>query len=487
MNTIDKNRILLTGASGYVGGRLLLALEARGEKLRCLTRRPDELRARVAASTEVCAGDVLRSETLAEAMQGVDVAYYMVHSMGAESDFSEQDRLAAENFARAAEKAGVRRIIYLGGLGEDDVESAHLRSRHEVGRILRASQVEVLELRASIIIGSGSLSFEMIRSLVNKLPVMVTPRWVYSLAQPISIEDVIAYLMEALDVELADSEIVEIGGVSQVGYLDIMTEYARQRGMRRLIIPLPVLSTWLSSLWLGLVTPLYARVGRKLIDSVRHDTLVHSSRAQELFSVHPMSLSEAIARALANEDSAFAQTRWCDALSSAIEEKNWGGVKFGSRLVDSRSQQLSCAAGAAFAPIERIGGDKGWYYGNGLWRLRGFVDLLLGGPGLRRGRRDPQHVLPGDALDFWRVEQVEPGHLLRLRAEMKLPGRAWLQFEVEEGDGGCVVRQTALFDPVGLAGLLYWDGIYPLHALIFRGMFRGIIRAIDEDLKKDRR
>ena len=231
--------------------------------------------------------------------------------------------------------------------------------------------------------------------------------------------------------ELADSEIVEIGGVSQVGYLDIMTEYARQRGMRRLIIPLPVLSTWLSSLWLGFVTPLYARVGRKLIDSVRHYTLVHSSRAQELFSVHPMSLSEAIARALANEDSAFAQTRWCDALSSAVEEKKWGGVTFGSRLVDSRSQQLSCAAGAAFAPIERIGGDKGWYYGNGLWRLRGFVDLLLGGPGLRRGRRDPQHVLPGDALDFWRVEQIEPGQLLRLRAEMKLPGRAWLQFEVE--------------------------------------------------------
>ena len=324
MNTIDKNRVLLTGASGYVGGRLLLALEARGEKLRCLTRRPDELRARVAASTEVCAGDVLRSETLAEVMQGVDVAYYMVHSMGAESDFSEQDRLAAENFARAAEKAGVRRIIYLGGLGEDDVESAHLRSRHEVGRILRASQVEVLELRASIIIGSGSLSFEMIRSLVNKLPVMVTPRWVYSLAQPISIEDVIAYLVEALDVELADSEIVEIGGVSQVGYLDIMTEYARQRGMRRLIIPLPVLSTWLSSLWLGLVTPLYARVGRKLIDSVRHDTLVHSSRAQELFSVHPMSLSEAIARALANEDSAFAQTRWCDALSLRRSKKRNG-------------------------------------------------------------------------------------------------------------------------------------------------------------------
>lgn len=472
-------KVLLTGASGYVGGRLLPVLEEAGYALRCMTRRPGELRARVAAATEVCKGDVLQEDTLAEALRGVEVAFYMVHSMGAESDFSSEDRTAAENFARAAESAGVRRIIYLGGLGdEEDVDSAHLRSRHEVGRILRESAVQTLELRASIIIGSGSLSFEMIRNLVNRLPMMVTPRWVYSLAQPIAIEDVLRYLVEAIEVPLDGSQVVEIGGADQVAYIDIMREFARQRGMRRLIVPLPVLTPHLSSLWLGLVTPLYARVGRKLIDSVRHDTVVRSDRASALFSVQPMGMRQAIERALKNEEREFAQTRWSDALSSAGAERNWGGIQFGSRLVDSRSEQVSCPASAAFVPIRRIGGQVGWYYANALWRLRGFIDLLIGGPGMRRGRRDPEHVLPGDALDFWRVEEVEGDRLLRLRAEMKLPGRAWLQFEVEEGDGGCIVRQTAVFDPLGLSGLLYWYGIYPVHVLVFRGMLRGVVRSI---------
>ncbi len=472
-------KILLTGASGYVGGRLLPVLEEAGYALRCMTRRPDELRARVAATTEVCKGDVLQESTLVEALNGIDVAFYMVHSMGAESDFSSEDRIAAENFARAAESAGVRRIVYLGGLGDEEyVDSAHLRSRHEVGRILRESGVQTLELRASIIIGSGSLSFEMIRNLVNRLPMMVTPRWVYSLAQPIAIEDVLRYLVESIEVALDGSQVVEIGGADQVAYIDIMREFARQRGMRRLIIPLPVLTPHLSSLWLGLITPLYARVGRKLIDSVRHDTVVRSDRARALFTIQPMGMREAIERALKNEERDFAQTRWSDALSSAGTEPNWGGIQFGSRLVDSRSEQVSCSASAAFAPIRRIGGQAGWYYGNVLWRLRGFIDLLVGGPGMRRGRRDPEHVLPGDALDFWRVEEVEGNHLLRLRAEMKLPGRAWLQFEVEEGDGGCIVRQTAVFDPLGLFGLLYWYGIYPVHVLVFRGMLRGVVRSI---------
>ena len=471
--------VLLTGASGYVGGRLLPVLEEAGYPLRCMTRRPAELRARVADSTEVCAGDVLNPDTLAVALSGIDVAFYMVHSMGAQSDFSTEDRAAAENFARAAEEAGVGRIVYLGGLGdEEDVDSAHLRSRHEVGQILRNSRVETLELRASIIIGSGSLSFEMIRNLVNRLPAMVTPRWVYSLAQPIAIEDVLRYLVDAIDAPLSGSEVVEIGGTDQVAYVDIMREFARQRGMRRLIVPLPVLTPQLSSLWLGLVTPLYARVGRKLIDSVRHDTVVRSPRARELFSTEPMGLQQAIERALNNEERDFAQTRWSDALSSAVEEKNWGGIQFGSRLVDSRSARVTCSADAAFAPIRRIGGQVGWYYANALWRIRGFIDLLLGGPGMRRGRRDPEHVRIGDALDFWRVEEIEADRMLRLRAEMKVPGRAWLQFEVEQEGGECVVRQTAIFDPLGLSGLLYWYAIYPVHVLIFKGMLRGITRSI---------
>ena len=478
MEKRDKGKILLTGASGYVGGRLLPALEEAGYDLRCMTRRPEELRERAAPTTEICRGDVLEPDTLTEALRDVDVAFYMVHSMGAQSDFSAEDRTAAEHFARAAEAAGVRRIVYLGGLGdEDDVDSAHLRSRHEVGRILRASRVETLELRASIIIGSGSLSFEMIRNLVNRLPAMVTPRWVYSLAQPIAIEDVLRYLLEAIDVPLSGSEVVEIGGTDQVAYVDIMKEFAHQRGMRRLIIPLPVLSPQLSSLWLGLVTPLYARVGRKLIDSVRHDTIVRSSRAETLFSVRPMGMRRAIERALVNEERDFAQTRWSDALSSAVGEKNWGGIQFGSRLVDARSVRLSCSPAAAFGPIRRIGGDVGWYYANALWRIRGFIDLLLGGPGMRRGRRDPEHVRIGDALDFWRVEEIEADRLLRLRAEMKVPGRAWLEFEIREEGDECVVYQTAIFDPLGLFGLLYWYGIYPVHVLIFKGMLNRIARA----------
>lgn len=478
-NTSTTRLILLTGATGYVGGRLLRAFNQRGEKIRCLTRRAEEMRARVDSDVEVFAGNVLDQDSLEAAMVGVDVAFYLVHSMGTDGDFSNEDRIAAKNFAEAAEQSGVRRIVYLGGLGGDDVESTHLRSRHEVGRIFRGSSVETIELRASIIIGSGSLSFEMIRNLVNKLPFMITPRWVYSRAQPISIEDVLEYLVRSMDVTIEKSEIVEIGGADQVGYIDIMRAYAEERGLRRLIVPLPVLSPYLSSLWLGLVTPLYAQVGRKIIDSVKHDTLVTSDRAETLFSVIPMGMRAAIKRALVNEDQLFAETRWSDAFSSSFAPSNWGGEKFGSRVVDSRMQKVRSRPGDAFVPIRRIGGNTGWYYANWLWRLRGFIDLFFGGPGMRRGRRDPDYLFQGDALDFWRVDAVKNDSFLRLRAEMRVPGRAWLQFEVDQTDGDyCIVRQTAIFEPKGFGGLLYWYGIYPLHAFIFRGLFRGIISSI---------
>ena len=469
--------ILLTGATGYVGGRLLSQLELEKRRVRCLARRPEFLRPRVGSSTEVVQGDVLDKESLSSAMEGVDVAYYLVHSLGSKGEFVEEDRRAAALFAETAGAAGVNRLIYLGGLGHEEDLSDHLASRQEVGKVLRESGVPTIEFRASIIIGSGSLSFEMIRALVEKLPAMITPRWVRSRAQPIGIEDIIAYLVRALDLPFEESRVFEIGGADRASYGDIMTEYARQRGLRRWIIPVPILSARLSSLWLGLVTPLYSRVGRKLVDSLRHDTLVKDKSAAELFGIRPAGLQAAIGRALKNEDRDFAQTRWSDALSSKGAEQRWGGVKFGSRLVDSRVTTVPCPVAAAFRPIQRIGGNTGWYYGNWLWRIRGFLDLLVGGPGLRRGRRHPDQLVPGDTVDFWRVERFEQNRLLSLNAEMKLPGRAWLQFEVEPCAEGSRIRQTAIFDPVGLAALIYWYGLYPLHQFVFAGMLRGVAHA----------
>jgi uncharacterized protein YbjT (DUF2867 family) len=453
--------ILLTGASGYVGGRLRRALEASGLPLRCMARRPEYLRSRVAEGTEVVAGDVLDPPSLTEALQGVHTAYYLIHSMAASSDYAENDRRGAESFARAARDAGVRRLVYLGGLGQGERLSRHLASRQEVGRILRESGVPTIELRASIVIGSGSLSFELVRALVEKLPAMVTPSWVDTPTQPIGIEDLVAYLVAALDRSPGESAVYEIGGPDQVSYGDLMREYARLRGLRRVMIPVPLLTPRLSSLWLALVSPVYAQVGRELIDGVRNATVVQ----------------DVLARALVNEDLGFAATRWSDALSAQRAPRGWGGAKFGSRLVDSRATWVGCAPEQAFRPISRIGGNAGWYYADFLWELRGLLDIVVGGPGMRRGRRDPESVMPGDALDFWRVEAVEPGHLLRLTAEMRLPGRAWLQFEVTPSGGGSVIRQTALFDPVGVRGLLYWYGLWGIHQMVFGGMLRNLARA----------
>lgn len=477
-------RVLLTGASGYVGGRLLPLLEKQGRRVRCLARRPEFLARRVGPTTEVVRGDVLDEDSLAAAFEGVETAYYLVHSMGntGGEDFEEQDRRAAQSFGRAARAAGVARIVYLGGLGEEGSDlSPHLRSRHEVGRRLGEAGVPVIELRASIVIGSGSLSFEMIRALVERLPIMVTPRWVDVVAQPIWIDDLLRYLLEALDLEGDESRIYEIGGAERVSYRDLMSEYARQRGLRRLMIPVPFLTPGLSSLWLGLVTPLYARVGRTLIESICHETIVRDDRARRDFSVEPVSVKEAIESALRNEDRAFAETRWSDAISSGGSDPrffgDYGGFRLGRRLIDSRSREVDVGTEEAFVPIRRIGGETGWYAFDGLWRIRGLVDLLCGGVGVRRGRPDPEHPRVGDTIDWWRVEAYEPGRLLRLRAEMKVPGRAWLEFEVEPSERGAIIRQTALFDPSGIAGRLYWYGIYPLHAAVFRGMLNGIARA----------
>ncbi len=459
-----------------MGGRLLEELQRIGLPLRCLARRPDYLRPRLAPGTDLVEGDILDPATLAPALRGVRTAYYLVHSMAAEGDFEEIDRRAAFYFGSAALAAGVERIVYLGGLGSGPGLSRHLHSRQEVGDVLRRSGVQTIELQAGIIIGSGSLSFEMIRALVERLPVMITPAWVRVRTQPIAVEDVISYLVKARDLQLEGHHVFEIGGADQVGYGDVMMEYARQRGLHRVMIPVPLLTPRLSSLWLGLVTPLYARVGRYLIDGVRNPTVVDDPASDEAFQVHPRGVADAISRALVNEDQRYAATRWSDALSSRGKLPH-GPMRYGRRLIDVQSTRVSRSPDRAFAPIRRIGGDVGWYYGNWMWRVRGLLDKLTGGPGLRRGRRDPEDLRIGEAIDIWRVERYEPDRLLLLRAEMKLPGRAWLQFEAEPESGGTILTQTAIFDPTGLGGILYWYILLPAHAFVFRGLLRGVAEA----------
>jgi uncharacterized protein YbjT (DUF2867 family) len=444
--------ILLTGATGYVGGALLPLLARAGHRVRCLARRPDAVVVPPGAEVEVVAGDVFDPPSLAAALVGVTTAYYLVHSMAAAGDFEARDREAARNFGAAARAAGVRRIIYLGGLGDESAAlSSHLRSRHEVGALLCAPGVPVVEFRASIVIGAGSLSFEMIRALVERLPVMVAPRWVSVLAQPIAISDLLRYLLAALDLAPGQEQVFEIGGADRVSYGGLMREYARQRALRRWIIPVRVLTPRLSSLWLALVTPLYARVGRKLIGSMRHPTVVEDPAALSTFKVPPLGFREAIAEALATP--------------------GYG------RLLDERRLLVAAPPAAVFRPIARIGGTTGWYYAGWLWKLRGALDRLLGGPGMSRGRRHPEELREGEVLDCWRVETLEPGRRLRLRAEMKLPGRAWLEFEVTPRDAGSLLLQRAVFDPRGVLGRAYWYAVYPLHQLVFGGLIRALAAA----------
>lgn len=444
-----KPLVLIAGATGYVGRELLTKLLDAGYTVRCLARRPEALRAKPLPGLEVVEGDVLNSASLRAAMNGVSSAYYLVHSMGSTQSFEEQDRRGAQNFANAARDAGVQRIIYLGGLGRSsDQLSAHLRSRQEVGEILRSAGVSVVEFRASVVIGPGSLSFEMIRALVERLPVMIAPRWVSVDAQPIAIADLLAYLLAVLDRPIGANEIFEIGGSDRVSYGGLMREYARQRGLKRLVISVPLLTPRLSSLWLGLVTPLYVRVGRKLIDSIRHSTVVEDPSALTEFGVRPCGFREAISVAI-SADKKHLKT-------------------------DTRMIRVNASRAEAFVPIRRIGGANGWYYANWLWQLRGWMDKLVGGVGMRRGRRDPDSLCVGDVVDCWRVEAIEPDHFLRLVAEMKLPGRASLEFEVIGESTGFVVRQTATFDPVGLLGRAYWYSVLPFHHYVFRGMLQGI-------------
>ncbi|HWD00171.1 MAG TPA: SDR family oxidoreductase [Candidatus Sulfopaludibacter sp.] len=464
--------ILLTGATGYIGGRLLRALEKQSVPIRCLCRNPEVLRGRVAPGTQVVPGDLLQPASLGPAFAGVETAFYLVHAMQSGEEFERLESEAARNFARAAAESGVRRIVFLGGLAHGDELSPHMRSRLETGNILRTGGVPVIEFRASIVIGSGSASFELIRALVERLPVMVTPRWVHTAAQPIAIEDVVAYLLEAIGVEAPHGLIVEIGGADVTSYLGIMREYARQRKLRRWFLAVPFLSPGLSSRWLTLITPVYASIGRFLIESVRTPSVVRHPEAARIFQVRPVGHARAVERALTNEDLGSAETRWSDAGCPAVWSE--AAEPGPATLTNVQEVRVPFSPDQAFAPVRRIGGQTGWYFGNWLWRVRGLLDLMTGGVGMRRGRPDPETPVPGSTLDFWRVQIYEPGRRLRLLAEMRVPGRAWLEFSAEPRDRATVLRQIARFEPHGLAGLLYWYLLWPIPEVMFRGMLRRI-------------
>lgn len=460
-----------------MGGRLTEKLISKGYGVRGMSRNGEGLRAKWGEEIEVVEADVLDPESLKPALSGIHTAYYLIHSMESGNDFAELERQSASNFAEAAKEAEVKRIIYLGGLTDESQGlSPHMKSRIETGRILRDAGVPALEFRASIVLGAGSLSFDMIRALQQRLPIMITPRWVRVKAQPIAVEDLLSYLTGALELDDDTLGIYEIGGADVYSYKEIMQAYAEERGLKRIYLPVPVLSPKISSLWLGLVTPLLARVGRKLIESVTHPSVVQDFKALEVFPVKPKGVKAAIKEALEEEEAGYAITRWSDALSAGDTHRTWAGVRFGSRLLDTREVASTASPKSLFKAVEQIGGKRGWYYATFLWKLRGFMDEWLGGVGIRRGRRHPENLIPGDVLDCWRVEKVEAGRLIRLRAEMKLPGRAWLEFEVKPMDGGgSQLTQTAVFDPKGLSGLSYWYGIYGLHELVFRGMAKGVV------------
>ncbi|WP_051825418.1 SDR family oxidoreductase [Kitasatospora aureofaciens] len=478
---------LVTGATGYIGGRLVPELLSAGHRVRCLVRdqrrlRDQPWRGRVTAAT----GDVTRPETLDGAFDGVDVAYYLVHSLGTGPGFEDTDRRAARAFARAAARAGVRRIVYLSGLlptGVPETElSPHLRSRAEVGRVLRSAGVPTAELRAAVIIGSGSASFEMLRYLTERLPAMVTPRWVNTRIQPIAVRDVLRYLVAAASLPPEVDRAFDIGGPDVLTYRLMMQRYAKVADLpRRLIVPVPVLTPALSSYWVALVTPVPGPLARPLVESLRHEVVCGEHDIAHWIPDPPQGLTgfdRAVELALRRIREARVTTRWSSAsLPGAPSDPlptdpDWAG---GSLYQDLRERRVAADPAAVWRVVEGVGGENGWYSLPFAWALRGTLDRLAGGVGLRRGRRDRDHLRVGDALDFWRVEEIEPGRLLRLRAEMRLPGLAWLELRVApDGAGGTCYRQRALFHPHGLAGHAYWWSVAPFHSLVFGAMARNI-------------
>jgi uncharacterized protein YbjT (DUF2867 family) len=475
-------RILVTGATGYIGGRLVPALVSSGYQVRCAARLPERLAGRF-EGVEVVRADVFDEASMIAAMASIDVAYYLVHSMSDDRhDFTQSDRIAAERFGNAARAAGVRRIVYLGGLGVDGSKlSKHLRSRHEVGDILRASGVPVTEFRAAIIVGSGSISFEMIRYLTERLPLMVAPKWVATRCQPIGNRDVIAYLVAALRKNDTVSTVYEIGGTDVLPYRDMMMRYAEMRGLWRRMLIVPFFTPRLSSYWVHLVTPIPARVARPLIDGLHNEVIVTDDAARRDFpEIEPMGYSEAVQLALDRSLSTGPATTWFDAFDVRRLPGEFTGLEQGM-LIDRRERATRASPESVSAVYSSLGGRRGWLYGDILWQLRGAMDRVVGGIGTRRGRRSATDLRVGDAVDFWRVEAYRPGDLLRLRAEMKLPGLAWLQFEsLPQPGGGTTLRQTAFYEPRGLFGYAYWYGVVPFHQFIFGNMATRIVEEAEK-------
>lgn len=479
--TSRTEKVLVTGVTGYIGGRLVPELLDAGYRVCVMVRDPVRLQGRPwLAKVEVVQGDVLEPDTVDAALDGIEIAYYLIHSMRGGNDFHERDVKAARNFGEAAHRQGVKRIIYLGGLGDPEAElSEHLRSRQQTGDALRESNVPITEFRAGVIVGSGSLSFEMIRYLTERVPIMICPRWVYTRIQPISIRDTLNYLVSALRIPESANRIIEIGGAEVMTYRDMMFGYARVRGLRRYMIPVPVLTPRLSSYWVHWMTPVPSDIARPLIEGLRNEVVVRDDTAHKLFpSIRPIPFAEAVNLALEQLDASQVETSWADALISSQPSYTPAVLSTHEGMIIERRQRLvNAPPSAVFRAFTNLGGANGWLYFNWAWRLRGVIDRMVGGVGLRRGRRHPHEVRVGDALDFWRVEAVEPDQLLRLRAEMKVPGSAWLQLKTEaRGEQQSQLIQTAFFAPRGLFGWLYWYGLYPIHKLIFSGLIRELAR-----------
>jgi uncharacterized protein YbjT (DUF2867 family) len=480
--------VLVTGATGYVGGRLVPALLEEGHTVRCVTRDVGRLRdVPWRTRVEVVKGDVINFDDMLRALAGVEIAYYLVHSLATGRDFEARDRQAAEMFAAAASAARVKRIVYLGGLSPQDTAlSPHLRSRTEVGEVFLAGDVPTVVLCAAVILGSGSASFEMLRYLTERLPAMVTPRWVRNRIQPIAIRDVIRYLAAWASLPGEVNRSFDIGGPEVLTYIEMMQRYARVAGLRRrLIIPVPVLSPSLSSHWVNFVTPVPSAIARPLIESLRYEVICGEHDIAQWVADPPEGLTgfdQAVQFALARAAESVVPTRWSNATWPSTpsdplpSDPDWSG---GSFYIDDRTAHVNASTQDLWRVIEGIGGEHGWYSWSFAWALRGWLDRLFGGAGLRRGRRDPAHLYVGEALDFWRVEEITVGQLLRLRAEMKLPGTAWLELSVGEDESGTFYHQRALFQPRGLGGHAYWRMIAPFHGIVFGGMVRNIVRAAE--------
>lgn len=479
-------KILICGATGYVGSRLTNKLLSDGHEVRCLARNPNSLNERFnSEKLEVIHGNLLNTESLEHIFEDIEVAYYLVHSLTAKDNFQLKEALCANNFINEAKKSNVKRIIYLGGLGTNSENlSPHLESRKEVGQILRSTAIQCVEIQASIIIGSGSLSYEIMKNLVERLPIMLTPKWVSSLSQPIWIDDVIAYLTESIKLKNNNSCVVQIGGPDQVTYKELMAIYAKILGKKRLMISVPVLTPNLSSKWLGLVTPVYARVGKKLIESLKSDSIIDSNDNISEFKITPIGIKESLIRTNTDINKhSEPESRWYDSISSGISEFNLNDqTNYKHKYIDTRQITLHVEPLKVFEPINKIGGDNGWYFADLLWNIRGWIDLAVGGVGLRRRtRRNSEQFIVGDTLDWWRISESKQNQFVRLEAEMKLPGKAWLEFEVWEEKEGTILSQTAGFNTNSIFGRIYWIGLLPLHKIIFQGMLKRISKKIPQN------